>query len=103
MVSTCANPSCSTPLRYLRDGRIYQFEVRTCTSSDGASEAASQRGKKTSRRVDHFWLCGNCSSHLTLVFDPLGGVKAVPMEQPLPMGPALPNAYQASVESQTGY
>src|SRR5205823_8587631 len=28
MVPQCANPACRAPLRYLRDGRLFQFEVR---------------------------------------------------------------------------
>jgi hypothetical protein len=79
MISTCANPSCSTPLRYLRDGRIYQFEVRSCsTSSTGTKDPA---GKKAVRQVCHFWLCGECSSQLTLVLDQLTGVKVIPLQQ----------------------
>jgi antitoxin Phd len=58
MLSKCANPSCSTPLVYLREGRIFAFPV--------AEEL-----------VEHFWLCGPCSVALTLR-DSERGVQVVP-------------------------
>jgi hypothetical protein len=67
MIKECANPACSVPLRYLRDGRLFQFEVRSRSSA-----------RKVCRQVAHFWLCGQCSRALTLVFDPLSGVQVVP-------------------------
>ena len=67
MVRECANPACSVPLRYLRDGRLFQFEVRSHTGA-----------RKLSRQVAHFWLCGQCCRTLTLVFDLLSGVQVVP-------------------------
>jgi hypothetical protein len=35
--------------------------------------------KKVSRGVWHFWLCGPCSSNMTLEFDQLKGVKLKPL------------------------
>jgi len=68
MITQCANPACAVPLRYLRGGRIFQFEVRS-----------RRQGRKLSRQVAHFWLCGRCSSMMTLAFDPATGVQVVPM------------------------
>jgi len=72
MTSHCANPECATPLRYLREGRIFQFEVRAGFSKVPADKPMSI-GEKA-RRVSHFWLCGHCSSTLTLAFDAIKGV-----------------------------
>jgi hypothetical protein len=47
----------------LRDGRLFQFEVRP--------QASAPAEGKTPRRVSHFWLCGECASRFTLVFDQL--------------------------------
>ena len=80
MVSRCANPQCAVPLRYLRDGRIFQFEVRPVS---GASFTAPENGasaKKPSRAVSHFWLCGQCASTMTLTFDELRGVTVIPLQ-----------------------
>src|ERR1700690_4596979 len=77
MVSHCANPPCSVPLRYLREGRLYQFEVRPLRSAQ--SHLASSRGKKLLRQVWHYWLCGRCASSMTLTFDQIEGLKVVPL------------------------
>ena len=69
MTSHCANPDCAVPLRLLRDGRLYQFEVRPQDPKVPA---------KSSRSLSHFWLCGECSSKLTLVFDQLKAVVVKP-------------------------
>jgi hypothetical protein len=77
MISHCANPDCGVPLRRLRDGRLFQFEI---TSNDGG-ESQSKPGNrgKSSRHVAHFWLCGKCSPSFTLVVDPKRGVAMVPL------------------------
>lgn len=51
MVSQCANLDCSRELHYLRDGKIYQFVLSTKTGS---------------KRLEHFWLCGDCSKTMIL-------------------------------------
>ena len=88
MVSHCANPACSVPLRYLRDGRLFQFEVRSIPT-DGTQQA------KTPRQVSRFWLCGQCATNLTLAFDQLKGVKTIPLpvrvERPVTSPFAVPD------------
>ena len=73
MTSHCANPECATPLMYLREGRIFQFEIRP-TAAPAAFAANTLSTANKIRRVSHFWLCGHCSSTLTLAFDALQGV-----------------------------
>ena len=51
MISQCANPDCKRKLRYLRDGRIYLFELHTVTGGT---------------RLEYFWLCGECSKTMIL-------------------------------------
>ena len=80
MVSNCANPNCGVPLRYLRDGRLFQFEVRALSS--GKSESSESPPKKRPlRQVWHYWLCGSCSSTMTLQFDQLCGLKITPLHE----------------------
>ncbi|MGA8531928.1 MAG: hypothetical protein WB622_19555 [Acidobacteriaceae bacterium] len=68
MVSHCANPKCAKPLHYLREGRIFVFDMPgTSTDKDG----------KRSRRMEHFWLCGSCSQAMVME-QTADGVKAVP-------------------------
>jgi hypothetical protein len=58
MVNHCANPECSKPLHYLREGRIFVFDV--------PDPLAPPKAGKIVHRMEHFWLCGNCSEAFTL-------------------------------------
>jgi len=60
----------------LRDGRIFQFEIRLQIKPEGWRPALSA---KLSRTLSHFWLCGQCSPKWTLVFDQLRGVVVKPL------------------------
>lgn len=75
MLAKCANPSCSTPLVYLREGKIFMIEAppQPHLSLVGAEPA----GPKPQNRVEHFWLCGPCSTSMTLTFDSQQGVQVV--------------------------
>lgn len=68
MVNHCANPGCAKPLHYLRDGRIFVFDVAV-----GETDANGKR----SRRMEHFWLCGVCSQTLAME-QSVEGVRVVP-------------------------
>ncbi len=72
MLSKCANPACSQPFRYLRDGKLFEIETRV-----GADPAVGER--KPSRRVEFFWLCGQCSTEFTVVNDKEQGVITIPI------------------------
>lgn len=75
MLSKCANPSCSTPLVYLREGKV--FMVENATQSESAPETQGKKPRSV-RHVEHFWLCGPCSANLTLASDGQNGVQVVP-------------------------
>lgn len=61
MLSKCANPACSTPFIYLRDGKIFQSRPMRASGSESAEAS----------RPEYFWLCGPCSEDFTLVYDPV--------------------------------
>jgi len=73
MLSKCANPSCSTPLLYLREGKIFMVE----SPQQVKPSLVGPVGSKPQNRVEHFWLCGPCSSSMTLTCDRHGAVKVV--------------------------
>jgi len=54
MVKNCANPKCAKPLHYLREGRIFVFD-------------AGSASDEPIHRMEHFWLCGECSKTMRLV------------------------------------
>ncbi|MFZ0631278.1 MAG: hypothetical protein WA399_18260 [Acidobacteriaceae bacterium] len=74
MVDTCANPRCARPLKYLRDGRIYIFDV--------GSLQGGPSGKRI-RHLEHYWLCGTCSTSLVLVQDG-NGIRVAPKPVRIP-------------------
>jgi hypothetical protein len=61
MVSQCANPDCRRELHYLRDGKVYQFVLSTKTGG---------------KRLEHFWLCGDCSETMIVTCVNQSDVKA---------------------------
>jgi hypothetical protein len=74
MLNKCANPSCSTQLVYLREGKIFMMEQPHQTH---LSEPPGQEKKTLPVRVEHFWLCGPCSAEMTLVYDRTAGVRVM--------------------------
>ena len=72
MMSKCANPACSSAFRYLRDGKLFQVPFGSIKSSDTTTPACDE----------FFWLCGSCSKDLTIVVDPIEGVRTVPRHLP---------------------
>ncbi len=73
MLSKCANPSCSTPLVYLREGKIFMM-----VAPSRMAEAPTPKLPKEPGRIEHFWLCGPCSAEMTLAYDRQRGVQVVP-------------------------
>jgi hypothetical protein len=74
MLSKCANPSCSTQLIYLREGKIFVMDA----AAKAATRPAGPSLVKATERTEHFWLCGPCSAHLTMVYHPERGPQVKP-------------------------
>ncbi len=74
MLSKCANPACSTPFQYLREGKLFQIETELPQAS-----GIHLVGKRSGRKVEHFWLCGPCSTQMTLGFQNGKGVITLPL------------------------
>lgn len=70
MLSKCANPECSTPFVYLRDGKVFRVEKR--------ARPVSVSRAKPPLSVEHFWLCGQCWQTHTLDSGPNGEVRVLP-------------------------
>jgi len=74
MLQKCANPSCSTPFRSLREGKLFLAET---LPGDDTTTAAPLQVRV--RRREHFWLCQQCSSQFTLRLDDHGAMLTVPI------------------------
>lgn len=77
MLYKCANESCNTPFRRLREGKLFQVETQFFAGR-GSSTDRARRARPT-RRIEHYWLCDACSPFVTLTFDQGRGVITVPL------------------------
>lgn len=77
MVSKCANPACSAPLLRLREGKLFQFEVRSI-SVPCEDPPGSEHGEAPTRQIAHYWLCGPCSERMSLLLE-VDSVQVVPL------------------------
>jgi len=59
MLSKCANPDCSAPFHYLRNGKLFHID-RSAVGPQLVS------GKRAARRIEYFWLCAECAGSMTL-------------------------------------
>jgi hypothetical protein len=83
VLSKCANPECDARFRYLRSGKLFRFEVTAVPEPSHIKNIAGTRTppKKPSHRVEHFWLCGECSECMTLKNEKNEGVVVVPLRK----------------------
>jgi hypothetical protein len=79
MVNNCANPRCAKPLHYLREGRIFVFDVL---------DSSSVLNGKSSRHLEHYWLCGTCAQQFQIERNDgtESGVRLVPRRRPTTVG-----------------
>lgn len=84
MLHKCANPDCVRPFRKLAEGKLFLIEI---ASSCPPGEPAGWDGS-TPHRVEHFWLCEQCASVLTLSFDKRRGMVTVPLPEGVRKRPA---------------
>ncbi len=73
MVSKCANPYCGAPFRYLREGKLFQLYA----GPDPETAGDRERNPGPSRRMEYFWLCGQCAATLRLVSEKKDGAVVV--------------------------
>lgn len=76
MLQKCANPSCSSPFRSLREGKLFLAESFPPESAPLLSGPSPKI-----RRREHFWLCDLCSAQFTLRFDAERGMLTVPINE----------------------
>lgn len=69
MLAKCANPSCSTPFRYLENGTLFRLESDPWCASH-------------QRCREFFWLCRSCSATLTLRLDEGANVRVAAAGNP---------------------
>src|SRR4051812_30053289 len=82
MVTKCANRTCPNEFHYLRNGKLFLVEVEE--ESGRVSFGPQLVGERRKpRRVEHYWLCDDCTPTLTLAIDRQLGVVTVPAGTPV--------------------
>jgi hypothetical protein len=93
MLHKCANPNCANPFRKLSEGKLFLVE----TENFSASRSILRRWDEgIQHRIEHFWLCTQCASSLTLAFEKGKGLRTVPLPE-LGRKPPLSIAKAAAV------
>jgi hypothetical protein len=77
MVSKCANPACTEPFLYFHRGKLFRLET------EGREDRRRVMGddtslKKSTRRIEFYWLCADCAETMTLAFDRTAGISVRP-------------------------
>ena len=90
MLDKCANSICLTPFRRLSHGKLFRVERKAFVA--GFTGLTPSRRSRPRRHVEHYWLCDQCSSVLTLIFEKEHGMLTVP----------LPEANKRALIAQTG-
>ncbi len=60
MLSKCANPECSSVLRYLHEGKLFYLAP--------TPDVQIAMGMKCPLLRERFWLCDRCSKEMTVVW-----------------------------------
>jgi hypothetical protein len=97
MLHKCANVACSVPFRRLSEGKLFQVET-ALPESHPLQRPGNNRKARSLRKVEHFWLCDDCSTHLTLVFEKNRGIVTIPI--PMPLVKIPPTSINASIGSR---
>ena len=78
MLAQCVNPNCRAALRSFSEGRLFQFEV-VSISVAARDDSRLPFDEKPKRQTSHFWLCGECSTKLSVTLEPMTGLRLVPL------------------------
>jgi len=77
MLHKCANQACANRFLRLTSGKLFRVEIENAESSAGRNNGS--RKSRALRRVEHYWLCDDCATTLTLTYESNHGVVAVPL------------------------
>jgi hypothetical protein len=79
MLAYCVNPNCYAPLHSFSEGRLFQFEI-VSISVAASDDTTAPFDEKPERQAAQFWLCGQCASNMTLLLEPVKGLRLVPLD-----------------------
>jgi hypothetical protein len=82
MLSRCANSQCGKPFLKLRDGKLFLVETERVTKPGESAPPPFVRARQQQRLVEHYWLCDECATQWTLVYQRENGVALVALRRP---------------------
>jgi hypothetical protein len=82
MLSHCANSQCRKPFLKLRDGKLFLVEVNRVSRPGDSPRPAVLRARLQQRSVEHFWLCDECATRWSLIYDRDQGIVLTPLRRP---------------------
>lgn len=82
MLSRCANTQCSKPFLRLKEGKLFLVETERL-ARPGEPAPPFVRARQMQRQVEHFWLCDECATRYSLVYDRDRGVALVSLRRPV--------------------
>jgi hypothetical protein len=65
----------------MHEGKLFRMETEI-QSENSSSLAYGPDRKRSMRHLEFFWLCDNCASTMTLVYEKGVGVRAKPLVAP---------------------
>lgn len=83
MLSRCANSQCGKPFLKLRDGKLFLVETDRMKEPGETASPPFVRARQQQRCVEHYWLCDDCATQWTLVFDRERGVTLAALRRPV--------------------
>jgi hypothetical protein len=97
MLSRCANAQCSKPFLKLREGKLFLVETERLTKPGESAVPPFVRARQQQRCVEHYWLCGDCAKHWTLVYDRERGVALAALHRPaVSIPPAVATSHRGA-------
>jgi len=97
MLSHCANAQCGKPFLKLRDGKLFLVETERLTKPGTSVAPPFVRARQQQRLVEHYWLCDECATQWTLMYDRERGVSLAPLRRPVASVPTEAAAAASSV------
>ena len=82
MLSRCANSQCCRPFLKLREGKLFLVETERLSKPGESTAPPFVRARRQQRLVEHYWLCDDCATQWTLVYNQTRGIALVPLARP---------------------
>jgi hypothetical protein len=81
MLSKCLNPHCSATFHHMGQGRLFRIDFAEAgrkSALAGKEIVTSIRSKRCP--IEHFWLCEQCATTMTIALSDAGEIHLVPLE-----------------------